>query len=133
MIDKTGDGQTLSPGDVLSVWKGFYRHKGIYVGDGRVIAASRDHGCVVDQTLDEFTEGQNLKNEGFPGQRSRDKVVEAARVQIGRPYALFTDNCEHLVNEAHGLRKSSPQLQTAAVAGLALIALIALLRKRPAA
>jgi len=133
MIDKTGDGQTLSPGDVLSVWKEFYRHKGIYVGDGRVIAASREHGCVIDQTLEGFTEGQRLKNEGFPGQRSRESVVEAASSQIGRPYALFTDNCEHMVNEVHGLQKSSPQLQTAALAGLALVAVIALLRKRPVA
>jgi len=100
------------------------------------VAASRDHRCVVNQTLEAFSEGKRLKNEGFPGRRSRETVVQAAKDQVGDPYALFTDNCEHLVNEVHGLRKSSPQLQMAAFAGLALVALVALvalLRKRPVA
>ena len=52
------DRQHFRPSDTISVWTGVYWHKGVYVGFGYVISASREHGRVVIQSVSRFGKGR---------------------------------------------------------------------------
>ncbi len=81
---------------------------------------------VAEQPWDQFREGKQVQVEGYPGQLPYYEVLHRARSRIGSPYHVTEFNCDHLVNEAHGLPLESVQvkvtLSIAAVAGLLLAA-----------
>ena len=112
------------PGDVVVASRGLYEHVGIYAGGGTVISCSGRAGCVVAEPVAEFARGSPARLAGYPGRLPRDVVVERAWEQLGRPYSLFSNNCEHFVARVHGLAPRSPQLFAlgAVAVGVALAA-----------
>ena len=97
-------------GDVVAASRGVYEHVGIYAGEGTVISCSGRAGCVVAESTAEFGRGSPVRLAGYPGNLPRHVVVERAWDQLGRPYSLFSNNCEHFVARVHGLAPRSPQL-----------------------
>jgi hypothetical protein len=84
---------------------------------------------VVEQSWDEFQEGQDVKLEGYPGSFPYYEVLRRARSFIGRPYNLIQFNCDHFVNDAHGLPVASDQMKrTLAIATLAGFPIVASMR-----
>jgi hypothetical protein len=116
---------SVSPcaGDVLAVPCGFYDHLVVYVGDGIVISCSGRAGCVVAEPLATFAGGSRVRIVGYPGRLPRQVVAARAWAEVGKPYSLFSNNCEHFVARVHGLSPRSPQLRfwgTVAAAALLL-------------
>lgn len=103
------------PGSVIHIWfLGALRHKGIVSdrwcnGKPMVIANARRKG-VREITWDSFTEGLPWYVEVPPSGLPPCQVVYRARCLIGRPYDLFTFNCEHFVATCFGLPPASPQI-----------------------
>jgi len=123
----------IKPGTVLKIWLNGYWHKGILLPDSRVLHASKRAGRVVIDTWAEFTGGRKVYIDGYPGKLTPEEVIARARRFVGQPYRLFGDNCEHLVTQAHGLPKQSPQLrQWAAVAVITILAAVVLNKGRVA-
>lgn len=110
---------TFRPGEVVAVDAGplgLFQHVGIVTEFGTVISNSKRSGCVAEESLSEFSCGRLVRSLGYPGGLPPYQVVCRARSQIGEPWSLFSSNCEHLVNYAHGLERRSPQLEQATVA-----------------
>ena len=117
--------QFLKPGEVVSVPEKFYRHLGIDLGDGTVIHASKKKRKVVCEPMGEFAEGKQIRYEGYPGKLPPEQVIDRASELIGQPFRLFSENCEHLVTHAHGLKRRSPQVESwLIVAGVVILALV---------
>ena len=125
--------QNYQIGDVIGVQEFFYRHRGIWVGNGRVFHASKKRGQNVIDTIHDFSNGKPVQHEGYPSNLSPEEVIHRAHRLIGQPFNLFGDNCEHLVAKVHGLPKQSPQLrQWSAVALAAILVFVVLSRGRVA-
>ena len=116
---------TLLPGTVVASSRGIYNHVGILseqrAGSRRVIAASADHGRVVDQAIEEFAANRRLRVLGFLGSLPPMVVVTRARAMLGTKYDLFRWNCDHLVHYAHGLSPKSPQIRAAFAIGAIVV------------
>jgi len=111
------------PGQVLKRRKGvFIWHLGIYTDRGTVIDTIPKNGTS-ERSLADFADGKEVLDGGYPGNLQNWLVVENAKRMVGEAYSFARSNCEHLVSQAHGLKKSSPQLQVFAAVGI--IALIA--------
>lgn len=111
------------PGQVLKRRKGlFIWHLGIYTDQGTVIDTTPQNGTS-ERSLADFADGKEVLDGGYPGSLQNWLVVENAKRMIGQAYSVAQSNCEHLVSQAHGLNKSSPQLRGAVAVGI--IALIA--------
>jgi hypothetical protein len=108
-----------TPGMLVSVPVfGPFRHVGLlgdrWIGGNlTVISCSRRRGEVVEESWDEFRQGQLVTLENYLGSRSPEVVLARAREAIGTRWNLVTFNCEHFVRRAHGVREQSPQLQAA--------------------
>jgi len=100
-----------NPGHVWSVRKGLFDHVGIETSVGTIISASPNTGGVAEISKTEFAGSQSPKHNGYPGNLPAWQVEARARTLIGKPYSVRTNNCEHLVTEVHGLKRTSPQLQ----------------------
>lgn len=109
-------GQPLMAGTVVAVRIGPYVHVGIVSERGTVISASKRQKCVVEEALEEFSEGREVRIRDCAGNLPPEQVIARARMKLGQPYDLFGSNCEHFVAYCHGLPKQSPQLQTALLA-----------------
>lgn len=121
----------LQPGSVISVPKGPVRHFGIVDWHSAVIHASKKSGMVVCESLEVFADGKPVRQEGYPGNLPPEIVVARAEEWIGTPYRLFTDNCDHLYTDAHGLKRKSPQVKKALLmAGTLLVTFIVARRAR---
>lgn len=101
---------TFLPGTILRVFRGFYFHYGVYVGNGRVV-----HFCstgmneldfssadVVETSLKMFSKGDvvYVDTQEIPA-FERDEIVRRARSAIGTKlgtYNLLSNNCEHFAN-----------------------------------
>ncbi len=116
----------LQPGSVVAipVWPGVsflpFRHLGIvtdtnWISGPRIISCSLRQGGVTEESVEEFSNGAPVTVVAYPGNLHPDEVIARARSRLGTPWNLFTFNCEHFVNWAHGLKPESPQLQAAAV------------------
>ena len=80
----------------------FYRHHGIYAGNGRVIhyrgfKALLERGPVEEITLEAFARGGQVLVKNFPADPFAGAArVERARTRLGEDrYGLFTNNCWH--------------------------------------
>ncbi|MBL9087783.1 MAG: hypothetical protein JNM10_11645 [Planctomycetia bacterium] len=98
----------------------------------RVISASARRGGVFDEPLHDFAQGGVVYRPSIPRFVSRDEALARARRHLGRRYRLFSGNCEHLVYEALGHPRRSPQLAAwvrgvaATAAGVMAVAGVAL-------
>lgn len=100
-------------GDVLSVPKFMYRHYMIVVGPGEVAHGSKEKGCVTIEKLEDATKNRAAKHHGRWSSLPDQEIVLRAKKMVGTPYRLFSDNCEHVVREISGKKRSSPQVATA--------------------
>jgi hypothetical protein len=111
-------------GDVLSRRKGLVMHRGIALGDGRVLHNTPWRGEHITSEA-EFRAGHRLSVTRLD-RASRERALAHAERITGRGYNLFSNNCEHTVTRAIDGRARSPQLLQwlgGAAAGGALLAL----------
>lgn len=89
-----------------------------------VISNSLKLGRVAEESINDFAaEARTWKEDGYLGSRPPEQVLDAARALLGRPYSLFSDNCEHFVRRVHGVPPDSPQVRSAlATAGAIAVA-----------
>ena len=108
------------PGDIVARRKWLVMHKGVVLGDGRILHNTPWRGEHVSSER-EFRAGRRLRVTPLDTTMRR-RAVSAAR-DGARRYNLFTNNCEHTVNRVTTGRASSPQLQGWLVgAGMAALA-----------
>lgn len=109
----------LPPGEVLSVrTPGRPEHFGVLTGQRTIISASKAHGRVVEEWPADFSSGAQIYAHGTWSNQPWQETMKVARSQLGEPYRLFNNNCEHFVRFCHGLERKSPQLEAAVVVGL---------------
>lgn len=114
-------------GEVISIpVYDFVDHWGVYVGNGFVISNSKRKNGVVLQTVQDFSEGKNIRRIGYLGALSPFLVVENAYSLLGRDWDLF-DNCQHFAHIVHGMKPKSYQLRLA-FAGAVLLAGVCFMR-----
>ncbi len=111
----------LTPGIIVAVRVGIVEHVGLVTERGTVIASSFHDGRVVELSFEKFIGGRPWSVKRYPGSRRPEEVIARARSQIGKPWTLFDNNCEHFVCRALGISVRSPQLQFV-IASAALIA-----------
>ena len=111
---------SFRPGDRVRVRHRFFDHVGTVADDGWIWANSARHGRVCKVPPSDFSGGKPILNDG-PGPRHPRAALREIEAREGEPYSLLFNNCEHLVQSAHGLGHRSPQLRDAAkMAGLAV-------------
>lgn len=113
-------------GDVLSRRKGLVMHRGIALGDGRVLHNTPGRGEHISSVA-EFANGQRVRVRGASRRERASALRHAANLERGLPrrsYHLFDNNCEHTVSRAHSGAARSPQLRGwIAGVGIAAVAL----------
>ncbi|MGF1724951.1 lecithin retinol acyltransferase family protein [Photobacterium nomapromontoriensis] len=102
--------KVLPAGTVLKIRCSTYWHYGISDGQGYVVHNSKKWRKVARETEDEFAEGHVIVESSIRGEDPAIAVSFALR-QLGRPYDLFSQNCEQFVREAHGLPVECTQFQ----------------------
>ena len=127
----------LEPGTILSTIKpdGGVEHFGALTGrhlfgmPPTIISASKFRQTVVEELPLQFSFGAPIYAHGVWSNQPWQETIRKARSQLGQPYRLFGNNCEHFVRFCHGLPPESPQLAgavgVAIVAGIVLWALAA--------
>uniref|UniRef100_A0A8P0PKP3 Phospholipase A and acyltransferase 3 n=2 Tax=Canis lupus familiaris TaxID=9615 RepID=A0A8P0PKP3_CANLF len=117
-------------GDLIEIFRPFYRHWAIYVGDGYVVhlaPPSEVAGAGAASVMSTLTEKAVVKKELLYDVVGRDKyqinnkhddkysplppskIVQRAEELVGQelPYSLPCENCEHFVNELrYGVARS---------------------------
>jgi hypothetical protein len=112
----------FTPGEVLSVGAG-PEHFGVLTWRGTVISASKVRGKIIEEELWQFADGQQIFVHGIWSNQPWEDTMHIAFSQLGQPYRLFDNNCEHFVRYCHGLERKSPQLAGAIGVGIAVAAL----------
>ncbi|KAK3893293.1 hypothetical protein Pcinc_002849 [Petrolisthes cinctipes] len=130
-----------SPGDLIEVYRPGYQHWALYVGDGYVIhlvppceVAGAGIGSLGSITCgrakilkvalkvvvggDSYRVNNQLDDKYEP--LPVGKIIRAAELQVGRtiPYDLFTNNCEHWVNNMRYGVPESRQVRNLVLAGV---------------
>ena len=115
-------------GDLLTVSKSLIvTHSGIYIGNGKLIDNSGKRGSVGYRSIDDFADGKEISVIQYESKYSRSQVVARAESHIGKPYKLWSQNCEHFTNEVLFDSVTSKQ---AVVGGLLLLAATAYLANK---
>ena len=117
------------PGDVLSRRKGLVQHKGIALGDGRVLHNTPFRGEHITSEA-EFSAGQRVSVDR-QSRLARSRALAYAEHARSDRYNLLTNNCEHTVNRLTEGRAHSPQLKRW-VAGVGLGAIAFAATRHPA-
>jgi len=113
------------PGDILSRRKGLVMHRGVALGDGRVLHNTPFRGEHICSEA-EFSAGHRLYVTRLDRAARQRAVLHARTDALGRSYNLLGNNCEHTVARAIGAEVESPQLRAwlgGLAAGAALLAL----------
>ena len=118
------------PGDIVVRRKGLFMHHGIVLDDGRILHNTPRKGEHLSSEQ-EFRAGRRMRIIRLEEQ-AQQRSLGAATEGAGRPYNLFTNNCEHCVSRAATGQARSPQLQ-GWMAGLGVAALAFAATRRPAA
>lgn len=116
------ESNNFQPGDVLSADRGFYKHYGIYVGNGDVVhfsagnegEISAKNAMIRKDSLDYFANGSsvcvdNKEQANF----DRREIVNRANKMVGTmkgAYNLVSNNCEHFANWCKSGEKTSNQV-----------------------
>ncbi|XP_006911244.1 HRAS-like suppressor 3 [Pteropus alecto] len=147
------------PGDLIEIFRPFYRHWAIYVGDGYVVhlaPPSEIAGAGVASVMSALADKAIVKKELLYDVAGRDKyqvnnkhddkypplppskIVQRAEERVGQEvlYKLTSENCEHFVNELRYGVSRSDQVRDAITAvsiagvGLAVASLIGVMVSR---
>lgn len=119
---------SIPPGAALARSKaaGWTQHVGIYVGNGIVFHNTPTNGEHL-ATVDTFATSQPLHVFiSDAARRQRALIGVRSALKAPRPYSLLSNNCEHTLTRAFGLRPNSPQLgQWALIFAIGLLAVSA--------
>jgi len=119
----------LRVGEIIGVRKfGFVEHVGLVTESGTVVANSMRNSGVIEQSLAEFSDGEEVTRLGYPSDLPASIVVARARRRLGARWSLLNSNCEHFVRWAHGLKPTSPQL--VGMIGLVVVGILGVLATR---
>lgn len=127
----------FSPGDILSVNRGLYKHYGVYVGNNEVVhfsggagnELSAERACIRKTSLEKFQNGGEIQvEENRRRAFSREQIAARALAAVGSEkgkYDLAWNNCEHFANWCRYGKKRSLQVERAAVGfvGMAILGL----------
>ncbi|XP_022447400.1 HRAS-like suppressor 3 [Monodon monoceros] len=140
----------LQPGDLIEIFRPFYRHWAVYVGDGYVIhlaPPSEIAGAGMASVMSALTDKAIVKKDRLCDVAGRDryqvnnkhddkysplppnKIVQQAEELVGQEvlYKLTSENCEHFVNELrYGIPRSDQVRDAIMVAGIAGVGLAAI-------
>ncbi|XP_017898862.1 PREDICTED: HRAS-like suppressor 3 isoform X1 [Capra hircus] len=123
------------PGDLIEIFRPFYRHWAVYIGNGYVIhlaPPSEIPGAGVASVMSALTDKALVKKERLCDVVGRDryhvnnkhdgrysplppsKIVQRAEELVGQEvlYKLTSENCEHFVNELRYGVPRSDQVRT---------------------
>ena len=104
------------PGDVVSRRKGPVMHRGVVLGDGRVLHNTPGRGEHIS-SFESFSAGRKVRVQRRTLAQRDAALARAARWRA-RPYHLLRNNCEHTVSRARDGREASPQLAEYALGGM---------------
>uniref|UniRef100_A0A8C8YAY2 Phospholipase A and acyltransferase 3 n=1 Tax=Prolemur simus TaxID=1328070 RepID=A0A8C8YAY2_PROSS len=137
-------------GDLIEIFRPFYRHWAIYVGDGYVVhlaPPSEVAGAGATSVMSALTNRAIVKKELLYDVAGRDKyqvnnkhdnkyvplppnkIVKRAEELVGQEvlYKLTSENCEHFVNELrYGVARSDQVRDFVMAAGVAGVGLAAM-------
>lgn len=120
------------PGDIVSRRKGLVMHKGISLGDGRVLHNTPFRGEHICSER-EFRAGKKMYVSHLEGEHRMRALRRADSTQTAnRGYNLLRNNCEHTVTRLTTGEASSPQLKSW-VWGAGLAAAAFAITRHPAA
>ena len=105
----------------VKVHCGFFYHHGLHDGNGFVFHNSKKHGMIVRESVSAFSEGKTVVCSDISS-NNPSLAIEKAASLLGKPYDLFSANCEHFVQFCNENKIESPQIQKYFI-GLAGIAL----------
>ena len=107
----------LEAGDHIKADYGLYEHHGIYEGDGKVIAYSKEQKRVVRTSLNVFGQGHEIFLVMHDDAKfSRSEIVARAQKRLDEAkYNLVFNNCEHFANWCVTDKAKSDQVRTAAI------------------
>ena len=106
----------LQVGSVLSRPKGPVMHRGIYLGNGWVFENTWKWGERIS-TLTQFAGRRKVTVERVLALPIGD-VYTRVKARLGRPYCLFTNNCDHAVARVEEGAPRSAQLLGIAIAAV---------------
>ena len=111
---------------------GLFEHVGLvsgYYANGEpaIVSISAAKGFV-QEPLSAFAAGQQWFYKEAPRGLAPEWVVMRALSMAGRPYDLFSWNCEHLVSYAYGQKAHSPQLAAIVATAIGAVAVTSLLK-----
>ncbi len=98
------------PGDIIARRKGLVMHKGIALGDGRVLHNTPLRGEHIS-TEAEFGAGKRVRVVRRQSRDERRATLERLERADRRRYNVLTNNCEHTVHRHADGRGRSPQLR----------------------
>ena len=119
-----------TPGTVLAVDFGPFKHVGLWTEIGTVISNSKKSGCVQEEDIHAFSGGRPIEVIGYIGNLAPADVIRRARSKIGTKWNLLKNNCEHFVHEIHGQSKKSPQLMKWGIAFTLIIGVVLLMWRK---
>lgn len=128
--------QGFAPGTELIVKGRFYRHHGIYVGNGRVIHYAgwfhSAHGLIEEIPLKRFTKARPCTIGQRPSNgAAAQQIVQRARSRLGeQSYDLLRNNCEHFCNWCRLGHARSGQVEALSKVEFAFCGLLQSLRSR---
>ena len=117
-------------GDILVRRKGLVMHRGVALGDGRVLHNTPFRGEHVASEA-QFSDGKRVYVEQVDRANRAQALIRAGE-SPSRDYNLFTNNSEHTVSRLTHGEPSSPQLR-GIVAGLAAGVVVFGLTRHPGA
>ena len=97
-------------GEIVKVPRVPYWHFGVSLGSKGVIDHAKIQG-VARRTWEEFAKGRRVVSAEISGPFVGEEVVARAYSQIGKPYDLLEDNCEHFARWCVGTEAKSVQIQ----------------------
>lgn len=109
------------------------KHYGVLTPENTVVHASKEHGYVVESSLEKFADRGNIHLAPLSPRISEERIRENVNQMLGQPYNLLKRNCEHVARFITGNAKKSPQLRKAGAAlavGLAFFILPKLASRR---
>ncbi|MCK5384661.1 MAG: lecithin retinol acyltransferase family protein [Alphaproteobacteria bacterium] len=115
-------------GEIVAVNIGFsIQHYGVATGYRTIISASKRTGHVLEENEKDFSGGRRITSKGYPSNIPSCRVIDHARLSIGKKWKLIDYNCQHFATECHD-QKHSPQLQQGLLA-LGILGVVFLLSR----
>ncbi len=107
----------MAKGDHLRVWRGWYSHHAIDLGDGYVVQYGRGASDGVDATVqvsshEAFSKGRPIEVVPSPASYAAHEITLRALSCLGeRNYHILWNNCEHFVNWCRSGKRESQQAE----------------------